>query len=359
MFSKNQRDVLNVLLLLIMAIPLIANAGDTPSTSELLEAASFDLKRPLKADSIEITATRKQGTGATLVVKQKFSMKVSFSEDTYKKSGKLGVNEVLSVVTKKGSDTTLYGTAESNRSGASWTTKFQFENDIDYGAWGSPKSVFPGKTVVSGSPEEQKLLVAIKTEKENVEKRKNAAADLSKAMEAERLALKNQKEKERALNWEKDFSALTERIERGPHSQRMDEIKKSFRTADKKLHKRLMAFMSKNDDLDIRSIALRMKIDKAGKLEGRVNNGNPNIDAKYPLNGGFKILSINIDTGDLEGNIPSLKQNLSGSIDAEKVVMKNKSCKLLLKLTDENNMRGDLSCVPSFAGRKLILYLPE
>jgi hypothetical protein len=356
----NQRGIFNFLLLLLASVPLIANAGDAPSTNDLLEAASFDLKRPLKADSIDITATRKQGEAASLVVKQKFAMKVSFTEDTYKKTGNIGDTDVLSVVTKKGTDTTLYGIAESSRSGNAWQTKLQFDNNIEYSAWGSPKSAFQGKSVVSGSAEEKELLAKIQSEKASIEQRQKAAADLATAMEAERLALKNQKEKEKELSWEKDFSDLTQRIEQGSHDVRVAEIQKAFSTADTKLHQRLMGFLSKHDDVELRSIALRMKIDHAGKLQGKRGNGNPKIEPMMDIN--LTISSLDVGNGNIEFDFGSgIKEwkGLSGNIDAKKMSAKNNHCKIKSKLIEPNKLRGNISCNPKALSRNFVVFLPE
>lgn len=360
MKTSKQWGAFLCLLILLTVVPQIAAAGDAPSNKELLDAAGFDLKRPLKADSITVTATRKQGAAAKLVVKQKFSMQVSFTEDTYKKSGKIGNATVLSVVTKKGTTTTLYGIAESTRDGKNWQPNFKFETKFDYAAWGSPKSAFPGRTVVSGSKEEKDYTAQTKAEAARIEARVKAETEKNKAMEAERVALKEKKEKEKALNWEKDFAALTKRLDQGSHAQRVNEIKKAMKTADKKLHKRLLAYLSKHDDPDLRSIALRIKINKTNKLEGLVNNGNPNIAAKYNLHGGFKVSSLDIGTGNIKGSFPGyINKSMSGKIDAEKFELNTHTCHMLLKMTDDNKMRGEVACTPSYHSRKMILFMPE
>ncbi len=360
MSYQNKWGVFNFLLLILAAIPLIASAGDIPSASELLEAASFDLKRPLKADSIDITATRKQGDAASLVVKQKFALKISFNEDTYKKTGSISDTDVLDVVTKKGTSTTLYGIAESSRSGNAWQTNFQFDNNIDYAAWGSPKSAFQGKSVISGSVEEKELLAKVQSEKASIEQRQKAASDLANAMDAERQALINQKEKEKELNWEKDFADLTQRIEQGSHDQRVAEIQKAFKTADTKLHERLMTFLSKHDDIDLRSIALRMKIDKVGKLDGKRGNGNPNFEPM--MNNPLTITSLNVGSGEINfdfgGGIREWK-GLSGTIDTEKIKAKNNHCKIKSKLIEPNKLRGDILCTPKSLSRNFVVFLPE
>ena len=121
-----------------------------------------------------------------------------------------------------------------------------------------------------------------------------------------------------------------------------------------------MVFLSKHDDIDLRSIALRMKIDKVGKLDGKRGNGNPKMEPMMPLS--IKVSTLNVDSGEIQfdfGGGTREWKGLSGTIDAEKIVAKNNHCKMKSKLIEPNKIRGDLTCTPRHQSRNFVVFLPE
>ena len=339
---------------------------------EIQKKLENDLKTRLQLEipgywdivSFTIEAGTNVGTVSEPVFKQRFNAEVELNTDTFVQDEKKDPYLFLIPAAITGEKRVVHGVSMAQILPETRKINLNLENGDVLQQIGLPRSYFPGKIIIKGSPEEQEYWQHVEAENKdkynrelarraNVEKLKDQQrqaelADLAheeKLIEEKRKAEIAELESEAQLQEAKETQLEKEEARlRANAERRLSELDTILETGDS--NKKRVALMQALDSTDIalRTKALHYIISQTKMLSGEVRK------KKIIIPFSLQIKSFNQETGDFSGEYHGSHKafahgrEFSGKVSGINLGAAGSRCSLSTTLGENALMEGTIDC---------------
>ena len=153
-------------------------AASGPSQDLLKNRLAIQLPPYFSVRSFRVEVSENVGTKVEPVIKHRFSAELEALEDTFSPGERQEGALYIMPVCRKGDRKMVYGVSTSVRKASSWEVHYNLEGNTITGL-GAPRASFSGQTVIKGSPEENRLVLA-RTEEEKRRAEQRASIKIPK-----------------------------------------------------------------------------------------------------------------------------------------------------------------------------------